>query len=249
MSTIYGLIGRKLGHSFSQRFFTEKFAAEGVDAEYRNFEIDDIGRIKEIVACNPQLRGLNVTFPYKTDVMPLLDSIDDNARRVGAVNVITVSRNDDGTFALCGYNTDVIGFADMLEPLALPAGTKALVLGTGGASRAVIASLNARGVEVTRVSRHEGPGVITYQQLTKQIIEAHTVVVNATPLGTYPDISGAPDIPYHLLDGRHICIDLVYNPAVTQFMSRSAERGALVRNGLHMLVSQAIVSYKIWNSY
>ena len=248
MNTIYGLIGRKLGHSFSQRFFTEKFAAEGVAAEYRNFEIDDISRIKEIVAGNPQLRGLNVTFPYKTEVMPLLDNIDDNARRVGAVNVIAISRNDDGTFALCGYNTDIIGFADMLEPLALPAGTKALVLGTGGASRAVIAALNARGVEVTRVSRHAAPGLLTYQQLTKPIIEAHTVVVNATPLGTYPDTSGAPDIPYHLLDGRHICIDLVYNPAVTQFMARCAEHGALVRNGLHMLVSQAIASYKIWNS-
>lgn len=259
---LYGLIGHPLGHSFSQRYFRQKFAKEGIDADYFNFDIDSADRLREIVAAHPNLRGLNVTHPYKQDVMPLLDSISPLAQRIGAVNTIVVSRDEAGKVTLRGYNTDSPGFCESLDVFAAahpldsvtgrdnPDGdalVRALVLGTGGASRAVCTALRLRGIEPTMVSRTAGEGRITYADLTPDVMRMHRFIVNTTPLGTFPDIDSCPPIPYEALTPRHICVDVVYNPAVTLFMRRAAEAGCAVRNGLRMLTAQADLSWKLWN--
>lgn len=257
---LYGLIGHPLQHSFSQNYFRRKFARQGIDADYVNFDIDTAERLRSIVAEHPNLRGLNVTHPYKRDVMPLLDSISPLAREIGAVNVIVVTRSDDGRVTLTGHNTDCPGFADCLEdfairPIALSAELepdnaeceRALVLGTGGASRAVCVALRVHGIEPTLVSRNAAEGRITYADLTPEVMSAHRLIVNTTPLGTFPDIDSCPPIPYNLLTSRHICVDIVYNPSVTKFMRHAADAGCAVRNGLHMLKAQAELSWKLWN--
>lgn len=247
MKKIFGLIGERLGHSFSQRFFTDKFAADNIDAEYRNFELPDVGDLMELIAEYPELSGLNVTIPYKESVIPYMDALDPVAREIGAVNVIKIDHTHDGDVRLTGFNTDAVGFMESVRPSLGMDHSAALVLGTGGASKAVVYALKQLDLEVTRVSRSAGTGVLTYADLTPDLMAAHTVIVNATPLGTYPDVDSCPDIPYDILSTGHLCVDLVYNPAVTEFMRRSAANGATVKNGLGMLINQALESWKIWN--
>ena len=208
---MYGLIGYPLGHSFSQGYFNNKFASEGIDAEYLNFEIPSITDLAEIIATHPALRGLNVTIPYKQAVIPYLDEIDPTARKIGAVNVIRVSRNAAGHVHLKGFNSDIIGFTDSISPLLSGKNhTHALVLGTGGASHAVMAGLSQLGISGTLVSRSPRPGVITYADLDDVIMASHTVIVNTTPLGMYPLVDACPDIPYRLVTKNHVCFDHVY---------------------------------------
>lgn len=246
MHRIYGLIGYPLTHSFSQTFFNQKFESEGTDAEYVNFEIPDIEELWGILSDTPGLSGLNVTIPYKQRVMDFLDELDPVAREVGAVNVVKIIPRKGTSTLLVGYNSDVIGFTDSLRPMLQPWHKRALVLGTGGASRAVCYSLRQLGIEPTLVSRTARPGVITYADLTPEVMEAHTVIVNTTPLGMYPRTDECPDIPYSLLTPRHLCYDLLYNPDVTLFMRRAEQQGAKVKNGLEMLLLQAFASYEIW---
>lgn len=242
----YGLTGLKLGHSFSKQYFTDKFRRQGTNERYLNFEIDDIAKIRDIISADPTLCGLNVTIPYKTDVMPLLDRIDDDARHINAVNVIDISRSAEGKITLTGYNTDVIGFGDMLDRFSIPQGSKALVCGNGGASLAVKRAFDLRGIAWQSVSRRPGAADYTYADLASKDIAAFKIIVNATPLGTWPDTENCPELPYQAINGNHICIDLVYNPADTLFLRKCLAQGAAVCNGLHMLHSQAEAAYAIW---
>lgn len=242
---LYGLIGRKLEHSFSPRFFKEKFEKERINATYELFPMESIESVTLLLNEHPEIKGLNVTIPYKEDVMSLLDEISRDARAIGAVNVIKVIRKDDKTY-LKGFNTDVLGFKSSLLPLLKEKPDKALILGTGGASKAVEYALNSLGIENLKVSRKPGKGVITYDGLTRDLVETSKLVVNATPAGTFPDTENFPPFPYEFLTSEHICHDLIYNPAVTSFMKKCSERGAVVKNGLEMLHGQAEEAWKIW---
>ncbi|MDE5745473.1 MAG: shikimate dehydrogenase [Paramuribaculum sp.] len=243
---LYGLIGYPLGHSFSQDFFNKKFDSEGIDARYMNFEIEDIGELMEVVAQYPNLRGLNVTIPYKEQVIPYMDEMDENAAKIGAVNVIKFI-GKGASLKFKGYNSDLIGFTDSIAPLINDQRRKALILGTGGAAKAVNCGLQNLGVETTFVSRSERPGGLTYSQLTPEIMAEHKVIVNTTPLGMYPHIDECADIPYDSLTPEHLCYDLLYNPDVTLFMRKAAEFGAETKNGLEMLLLQAFAAWQIWN--
>ena len=238
----YGIIGYPLGHSFSRAFFTEKFQREHIDAEYVNFEIPSADMLPGIVQANPNLRGLNVTLPHKEAVIPMLDELSDEAKEIGAVNVIRVR---DGR--LKGFNSDIIGFMDSIRPLLKPWHQHALVLGTGGASRAIRVGLQRLGIEWTYVSRTPAPGRLTYADLTFDLMEHYQVIVNCSPVGMFPRVDACPDIPYQLLTGHHLLYDLVYNPQETLFLKRGAERGAAVKNGLEMLHLQALASWRFWN--
>ncbi len=253
---LFGLIGYPLGHSFSRKFFTEKFANEGIDAEYLNFEIPDATMLLDVVRDNPNLRGLNCTIPHKQAIIPLLDELSDEARRIGAVNVIRISR-DEATltmpqsqqrgFYLKGYNSDIIGFTDSIKPLLKPHHTKALVLGTGGASKAICVGLEKMGIEWRYVSRRPAEGQFTYEDLTPAIIQEYSVIVNCSPVGMFPHVDECPALPYEAMSERNLLFDLVYNPLETLFMRRGAEHGATVKNGLEMLHLQALASWKFWN--
>jgi shikimate dehydrogenase len=246
-SKIYGLIGKSLYHSFSMDFFNQKFIAEEIDAMYINFEIDDIGELMSIFSQYSNLNGLNVTTPYKEVVMSRMDELDETARLVGAVNVIKIIKDEKGgVLKLVGYNSDFMGFKNSIEPLISSDMKRALVLGTGGASKAVVAALEQLGVEVDLVSRRKSAVTITYEELTRQMIHDHKIIVNTTPLGTYPHVNECPDIPYRFITPGHLCYDLVYNPSETAFMKKSAQKGAVVKNGLEMLLLQAFESYRIW---
>lgn len=245
---IYGLIGYPLSHSFSQTFFNQKFESEGIDARYMNFELPDIGDLMEVFAEYPDLAGLNVTIPYKEQVLPYLNEVSEVAKRVGAVNVIQIQRGKaDNDFRLVGYNSDIVGFTESIRPMLKPCHTGALVLGSGGACKAVCCGLEDLGVKPLVVSRTPGEGQISYADLTPEVMEAHKVIVNTTPLGMYPKVDACPDIPYHLVTPDFLAYDLIYNPDVTLFMKRCAERGAATKNGLEMLLLQAFESWEIWN--
>ena len=244
---LFGLVGYPLGHSFSESFFNNKFNSEGIDAQYLNFEIPNINEFRNIINTNTNLRGLNVTIPYKEQVISYLDDIDITASEIGAVNVVKFIRNGNNLI-LKGFNSDVIGFCNSLKPLLKPHHTHALVLGTGGAAKAIAHGLKSLGVEPIYVSRSKKDGVLTYNELTPEIIEKYQVIVNTTPAGMYPHVDTCPDIPYHLLTPQHLCYDVVYNPEVTLFMKKSQEQGAMVKNGLEMLILQALAAWEIWNS-
>ena len=246
-SKIYGLIGYPLTHSFSQNYFNQKFRNENIDAEYVNFEIPDIGDLMEVISENPNLHGLNVTIPYKEQVIPYLDEIDEDAAQIGAVNVIKFIRNKNSVI-FKGYNSDIIGFCDSIAPLLTPNRNKALILGTGGAAKAVYHGLKKLGVEPIYVSRNKQEGMLTYGELSNDIMAEYKVVVNTTPLGMYPRMDECPNIPYQCLTTEHLCYDLLYNPDVTLFMKRAEENGAEVKNGLEMLLLQAFAGWNIWNS-
>lgn len=243
----YGLIGYPLGHSFSKTYFNQKFAAEKIDAEYVNFEIPDVKELKNILKENPTLKGLNVTLPYKTQVIPLLDEMDEDARLIGAVNVIKFSKGMFGKTKLKGYNSDIIGFKQSIEPLLDESHRKALILGTGGASKAVFQGLKQLGIASTLVSRKPREFGITYKEITSKTMEQYTVIINTTPVGMYPNIDECPDIPYELLTPKHLLYDLLYNPDETLFMKKGKEKGAVVKNGLEMLLLQAFAAWEIWH--
>lgn len=246
MKDLYGLIGYPLIHSFSKAFFNDKFKSENIPAEYINFEIPRINDFKEVVFSNPSLKGLNVTIPYKQAVIPFLDDLDERAARIGAVNVIKFVRSGE-KLKLVGYNSDVIGFSDSIGPMLTDKQNCALVLGTGGASKAVYAALTELGLTVRYVSRTLQQEGYTYDQLTPEIIEAFKVIVNTTPLGMYPHIDQAPDLPYDCLTTDHLLYDLIYNPDETLFMKKGRQKGATVKNGLEMLLLQAFAAWEIWH--
>ena len=229
----YGLIGYPLVHSFSISYFNQKFIDEKIDAVYENFEIPTIDLLPEVIDSNPDLRGLNVTIPYKQKVMPFLDAISQEAMAIGAVNVIKVTR-EGGKSRLKGYNSDVIGFTKSIESMLEKFHKKALILGTGGASKAVDYGLKSLGLETVFVSRYQRPGTIQ-------------VIVNCTPVGMYPKVDECPDIPYDQLTSRHLLYDLLYNPNETLFMKKGAEHGANTKNGLEMLLLQAFASWDFWH--
>lgn len=242
----YGLIGYPLGHSFSIGFHNQRFADEGINAKYLNFEIATIDELPQVLSSNPELKGLNVTIPYKEKVLPFLDYISPEARTIGAVNVIRVV-HDGKNIKLRGYNSDVIGFVQSIEPMLESHHKKALVLGTGGSSKAVVYGLQSLGVECVRVSRYERPNTIQYESITPDVVHEYNVIVNCTPVGMFPNTDKCPLLPYDALDERNILYDLLYNPDETLFMRRGAEHGANVKNGLEMLLLQAFASWEFWN--
>lgn len=251
--TLYGLVGMPLGHSFSQKYFTAKFAAEHVNAAYLNFELSDIGEIMEVVAEYPRLRGFNVTTPYKRRILPYIDRLSDLAAKVGAVNTVKVVYPDgeDCPPLFYGYNTDAPGFAAQLSSLVTDAQRHAggvLVLGSGGASAAVCQGALMEGFETLQVSRSPADAQIAYTDISRDILRRYRVVVNATPLGMAPHIGEYPPFPFGLLSDANLCIDLIYNPSPTPFMMRCAEHGACVADGLPMLRNQADMSWRIWHS-
>ena len=275
--TTYGLIGYPLGHSFSRKFFTEKFEKEGIDAQYLNFEIPSIEEFPDIIKNNPELRGLNVTIPYKQQVMQYLDDISEEAKAIGAVNVVRIERpspqpspimgretmrnagnKPDGLpikgdmseglrGSLIGYNSDVIGFVESIRPLLKAHHKKALILGTGGASKAIRYGLEEKlGMETLFVSRSAREGMITYEEVTAEVLKEYEVIVNCSPVGMYPHVDECPALPYEAMNENNLLYDLVYNPLETLFMKKGAEQGATVKNGLEMLHLQAIASWKFW---
>lgn len=244
----YGLIGFPLTHSFSKRFFTEKFEKENVDASYENFEIEEISWFPEVVRNNPELIGLNVTIPHKQGVIPFLDELDEAAEKVGAVNTVKISRQGEHIH-LKGFNTDTWGFETTLKPLLKSHHTKALILGTGGASKAIKYVLNKLGIGFISASIEElQENEIRYEDIDEKMLAERLLIINATPLGTYPKVETFPPIPYEFLTEKHLLFDLVYNPETTQFMEKGKNKGAVVKNGYEMLVQQALKSYEIWNT-
>ena len=235
----FGIIGYPLLHSFSAKYFNEKFATEKIEAEYSLYPVP-IGNLKfEIGNLLDSLDGMNVTLPYKQAVIPFLERLDETAQAIGAVNVV---------YKRVGYNTDCMGFMDSIRPLLREGDKQALVLGTGGASKAVCYGLKKLGVTPTLVSRTPKAGMLGYEDLSKELIERHTVIVNCTPLGMYPDVDTCPDIPYEHVTARHLLFDCVYNPEETLFLSKGKAQGATIRNGMEMLTGQAKAAWRIWNN-
>ena len=242
----YGLIGYPLGHSFSIGYHNQRFADEGINAKYLNFEIPSIDDLPAVLSQNPELKGLNVTIPYKEKVIPFLDHVSPEARAIGAVNVIRVEHQGK-KITLKGYNSDVIGFTQSIEPLLENYHKKALVLGTGGASKAISYGLKSLGLETVYVSRYERPGTIQYGTITPDVVKEYNVIVNCTPLGMFPKTEECPELPYEAMDEKNILYDLIYNPDETLFMRKGAQQGATVKNGLEMLLLQAFASWEFWN--
>jgi shikimate dehydrogenase len=246
----YGLIGFPLKHSFSAKFFAEKFHREEINAEYLNFEIEDIHEIRRVILFHQHLKGLNVTIPYKEKVLPFLHDISPEAKKIGAVNTIRVDRKPGEMYfyRLTGYNTDYIGFRDSLLPLLNPAiHRKALILGTGGASKAVAQALQDLHISWQYVSRTPGENRLTYDLLTPEVMSTHQLIVNASPVGTFPHSDVCPDIPYQLLTADHLLYDLVYNPEETLFLKKGKAQGTLIKNGREMLEIQAGAAWEIWS--
>ena len=239
----FGLLGKNISYSFSPGYFRDKFKREGIqDCVYQIFDLPGLEEFPKLMDQYPDLRGLNVTIPYKEAILPYLNHLDPEAKSIGAVNTIRMA--EDG---LIGYNTDVLGFKDSLEPLLRPWDQSALVLGTGGASKAVAHGLKQLGISFRLVSRNPRPGQFHYSELNNKTLEAHSILINCTPLGTYPDVQSAPLIPYNVLNKNHLLYDLIYNPEQTTFLKRGAEIGARTKNGLEMLQLQADASWELWN--
>ena len=247
MKRKFGLIGFPLSHSFSRKFFTGKFAEEAIDAEYLNFEIPGINELKQLIDAHPNLEGLNVTIPYKEQVISFLDKIDDSAMQIKAVNTIKIHRSGQ-KITLHGFNTDIHGFQQSIRPLLQEYHHKALVLGTGGASKAVVKALENLHIDSILVSRNpEEKGEISYDELDEDVMESYKIIINTTPIGTYPNIEGCPAIPFEWITPRHLLFDLVYNPEITEFLKQGGKRGATIKNGLEMLHLQALAAWDIWN--
>ena len=243
----FGIIGYPLAQSASPAFFNAKFAAEGIDAEYIPFEIENIDELPRIIEENPELCGFNVTIPYKQQVMKFLTAISDEASKINAVNVVKVERDGNGKALLYGYNSDVIGFSRSIEPLVGDA-DKALVLGTGGASKAIAYALRSLGIEPQFVSRTASNEAIAYNDIDKDIMESHTVIVNCTPLGMVGHgVDKCPEIPYDMLSEKHLLYDIVYNPENTLFLQKGVSQGARTKSGYEMWYLQALASWEIWN--
>lgn len=240
----FGLIGKNIGYSFSKKFFSEKFERENLPDTYENFDLATIEKFPELISENPELKGLNVTIPYKEKVIPFLDSLDPHAAEIGAVNTIKIS--EDGT--LRGFNTDHVGFRKALEAYLPLRQKKALILGTGGAAKAVAYALNTLGFNCGFVSRKKMGHAHSFASLNKTLIQDNPLIVNCTPLGTFPRIGECPPIPYQFLTENHLLFDLIYNPPATEFLKRGKRHGARTSNGLKMLELQAMHAWTIWNS-
>lgn len=256
----FGLIGYPLGHSFSKKYFTEKFEREGLtDHVYELFPLQNISDIEDLLKANPDLCGLNVTIPHKIGVMFYLDKVSPDAKAIDAVNCIKVIKHKpvESFFTgeltsmkvrLEGYNTDAFAFEKSLKPLLKKVHTKALVLGSGGASRAVTYVLSKLGIDYTVVSRRKARKQISYSELTQTLMEEYMLIVNTTPLGMSPDTDSCPEIPYEYISSKHLLYDLIYNPAETEFLKRGKAKGAVTKNGEEMLHLQAEKAWEIWNS-
>jgi len=243
----FGIIGYPLGHSFSKKYYLEKFEKEGIrDAHYDMYPIADIRDFAALYGNDDKFHGFNVTLPHKQTVIPFLDELSDEARDIGAVNCIQIRRKEGGKPYLKGFNTDALGFERSIFSLLKP-NPKALVLGNGGAAKAVFYALKKLGVPFTVVSRSAQNGDQTYADLTETTVREHSVIINCSPLGTFPDVANAPNIPYGGIGANHLLYDLVYNPEETVFLRKGKERGAAVKNGLEMLVLQAEKNWEIWN--
>lgn len=240
MTRKFGLIGYPLTHSFSKKYFTERFTAEKIDAVYENYPLSDIRSFPALQATE-KLEGINVTIPYKEQVIPFLDKVSDAVKDIGACNCI---HHKDGVWT--GYNTDVIGFERSLLKKLLPTHERALVLGTGGAAKAVWYVLRKLSIPYVKVSRTSNEDTLTYDSLTDEIIGSHHLIINTTPLGMYPNVDAYPNIPYGAIGSEHYLYDLVYNPPVTKFLENGAAQGATIANGEDMLVIQAEESRRIW---
>jgi shikimate dehydrogenase len=240
----FGLIGYPLGHSFSKKYFTDKFEREGITGNaYELYPLEEIGQLEDLLDSNPDLAGLNVTIPYKEQVIKYLDSMSEVVKEIGACNCIRIEEGH-----LMGHNTDVIGFSRSLLPQLKPHHQQALILGTGGSSKAVAYALKELRIPFLQVSRTPAEGMIGYEDIDQSMLATHTLLINTTPVGMYPDVTKAPDIPYQFIGSEHYLFDLVYNPERTRFLQEGALRGAAVENGSDMLVIQAEASWEIWNS-
>lgn len=243
----FGLIGFPLGHSFSKQYFTDKFEREQIsDCEYRNYPVASLEELPGIVRNNPELCGLNVTIPYKTEILHYVDQTEPVVKEIGAANVLKITRKGP-VIRINAFNSDISGIRDSVSPLLTGKEKKAMILGTGGSSRAVCYILEKLGLEIIRVSRTGSDATLSYREVNSDIIESSDLIVNTTPLGMYPDISSKPEIDYSLLNEKHILFDLVYNPELTSFLRMGKERGCRIISGLKMLYSQAERSWEIWN--
>lgn len=242
----FGILGYPLGHSFSKKYFTDKFKNDGIDADFLNFELPLINEFPKILDQHKDLKGFCVTIPYKQDVIQFLDEVEPLAKRIGAVNSVQIIRENNKT-KLVGYNTDIHGFMESLRPLLNGAKPKALILGTGGVSKAVATGLEEMDIPYRFVSRTARENRLSYEMLTPEIMREYHLIVNCTPLGTFPKNDTCPDIPYQLLSKEHFLFDVVYNPAETLFMKKGADQGAKTLNGLQMLHLQAERNWAIWN--
>lgn len=244
MPTLYGLIGYPLAHTFSPAYFKKKFAEEGIPADYKAFPIENINELPELMSSHHNLAGINVTIPYKESIIPYLSETDVAAAAVGAVNCVAIANG-----RTCGYNTDIIGFEQSLLPLLKEQHTNALVLGTGGAAKAVTYVLRKLGIAYKHVSRSRTQGGLTYDQLSQGVIVHHPLIINTTPVGMYPGIDAAPVLPYKYLGPDHLLYDLIYNPEDTRFLELGSAKGAVTKNGLEMLQLQADASWDIWKQF
>lgn len=245
-----GLIGFPLGHSFSKSYYLKKFKEENItNIAYDLYEIEDINLFKDLYVNNPDLRGCNVTIPHKVAILPFLDELSDEVKAIGATNCITISHTE-GELApkLRGYNTDIYGFQASLTPLLKAHHKRALVLGTGGASKAILYVLKQLEIPYLIVSRTKEKGDLTYEELTPRIIQENTVIINCTPLGTFPNTAQYPQLPYDALTADHLLYDLIYNPEETLFLKNGKERGAHIKNGYEMLILQAEKNWEIWHN-
>ena len=242
----FGLIGYPLGHSFSKKYFTEKFSREKIeDCIYDNYPIESVDQLPKLVS-SEDVAGLNVTIPYKSQVLKFLSYIDPEALEIGAVNVIKIKR-DGGQMRMLGFNSDITGIFDTLQPYSEILPRTSLVLGSGGSSKAVCHVLGKLGFSFKIVSRQTVQGCISYNDLTRDLLQKTSIIVNTTPLGMFPDISSKPPVNYDLLNKSHVLFDLVYNPEITSFLREGKERGCTILTGLTMLYSQAERSWQIWN--
>lgn len=240
----FGLLGRNISYSFSKGYFTKKFSDEVFAGNsYENFDISEINYFTELVKNNPDLKGLNVTIPYKEQVIPFLDKLSKKAALIGAVNTIKFTKKGK----LKGYNTDYYGFKKSLKPLLEPHHKKALILGTGGASKGVAFALDELDIPYTLVSREAKENIIDYSLINATTFDNYQIIINCTPIGTSPNTEASPDIPYEFFTNKHIAYDLIYNPAETTFLKKAKKNGAIIKNGYDMLIFQAEKAWKIWN--
>ncbi|NBU80848.1 MAG: shikimate dehydrogenase [Flavobacteriaceae bacterium] len=240
----FGLLGKNISYSFSKKYFSDKFDLDNLtDCSYENFDIQTIEEFPTIIANNSDLKGLNVTIPYKESVIPYLNKLSKNASQIGAVNVIRVTKKG----CLKGYNSDYYGFMRSLGPLLKPHHKKALILGTGGAAKAVSFALDKLGILYTYVTREEKVGMINYNLINATTFDNYHIIINCTPVGTSPNINEFPPIPYNFFTEKHIAFDLIYNPEETEFLKKAKKKGAITKNGMEMLALQAEKAWKIWN--
>lgn len=242
---VFGLLGKNISYSFSRGYFAKKFELLGLNKhEYKNFDIQDIAGFSSIIKDETCLKGINVTIPYKEEVMQYLDIIDDTAKAIGAVNTIKFTKRGN----LKGYNTDVVGFENSISPYFKSHHKFALILGTGGASKAIAYALKKNKIQYKFVSRKpSGKEEISYNDLTNEVLNKYHIIVNCTPIGTSPDIHVSPNIPYQFLSEKHLLFDLIYNPEISAFLAKGKQQGASIKNGFEMLEMQAEESWRIWN--